>query len=77
MVDESVHIIKSIVDDAWISWVGRLIPNIARHVREEMEVRDREEKERRICEEVEVEAKDQLVHEKAERVVREEAERIA
>ena len=75
MVDKAVCMIESIVDDAWISWAGRLIPNITCCIREEMEARDREEKERRICEEVE--AKERLVHEKAKRVVREKVERVA
>ena len=54
--------------------MGRLIPNIIRHIREETEVRDHEEKERRIRKEVEV--KERLVHEEAEREVREEVERV-
>ena len=57
-----------------ISWVGWLIPNIIRLVREETEARDHEEKERRIRKEVEV--KERLVHEEAKREVREEAERV-
>ena len=75
MVDEAVCTIESVADDAWISWVGRLIPNIARCAREETEVRDHKEKERRIHEEVE--AKERLVCEEAKRVVREEVERVA
>ena len=73
MVNEAVRTIESIADDAWISWVGRLIPNIVRRVREETEARDRE-RERRICEEAEV--KERLVREEAEREVREEVERV-
>ena len=75
MVNEAVRTIGSVADDAWISWAGRLIPNIVRHVREEMEARDHKERERRIREEVE--AKERLVREEAEREVREEAERVA
>ena len=74
-MNEAVRTIESVADDAWISWAGRLIPNIVRRVREETEVRDREERERRIREEVEV--KERLVCEEAEREVREEAERVA
>ena len=70
----AVHTIESVADDAWISWAGRLIPNIVRRVREETEARDHEERERRLCEEAE--AKERLVHEEAEREVREEAERV-
>ena len=75
MVNEAVRTIESVADNAWISWVGRLIPNIVHRVREETEVRDCEERERRIREEAEV--KERLVHEEAEREVREEAERVA
>ena len=74
-MNEAVCKIEPVADDAWISWAGRLIPNIVRHVREETEVRDRKEKERRIHEEAEV--KERLVCEEAEREVREEAERVA
>ena len=74
MVNEAVHTIESIADDAWISWAGQLIPNIVHRVREETEVRDHEERERRICEEAE--AKERLVCEEAEREVREEAEKV-
>ena len=35
MVNEVVRTIESVADDAWISWVGRLIPNIVRRIREE------------------------------------------
>ena len=75
MVDEVVHTIESVTDDAWVPWAGRLVPNIARHVSEEAEAKDHEEKERKICEEAE--AKERLVREEAERVVRAEAERVA
>ena len=75
MVNEAVCTIEPVADNAWISWVGQLIPNIVRRVREETEVRDREERERRIHEEAE--AKERLVCEEAEREVREEAERVA
>ena len=74
MVNEVVRTIESVADDAWISWAGRLIPNIVHHVREETEARDREERERRIREEVE--AKERLVRGEAEREVREEVERV-
>ena len=76
-MNEAVRTIEPIADDAWISWVGRLIPNIVRHVREETEARDREERKRRKREEAEAEAKERLVCEEAERKVREEAERVA
>ena len=75
MVNKAVRTIEPIADDAWISWAGRLIPNIVRRVREETEARDREERERRKHEEAEV--KERLVREEAEREVREEAERVA
>ena len=75
MVNEAVHTIESVANDACFSWAGRLIPNIVCHVREEMEARDHEERERRIRKEAEV--KERLVHEEAEREVREEAERVA
>ena len=74
-MNEAVRTIEPVADDAWISWVGRLIPNIMRRIREETEGRDREERERRIREEAE--AKERLVCEEAEREVREEAERVA
>ena len=47
MVDEAVRTIESVADDAWVPWAGRLVPNIARRVREEAEGKDREEKERK------------------------------
>ena len=75
MVDEAVRTIESVADDAWVPWAGRLVPNIARRVREEAEAKDHEEKERKIR--GEAEAKERLVREKAERVVRAEAERVA
>ena len=75
MVEEVVHMIESVADDAWAPWAGHLVPNIACHIREEAEVKDREEKERKICEEAE--AKERLVREDAERVVRAGAERVA
>ena len=75
MVDEAARMIESVADDAWVPWVGRLVPNIARRVREEAEAKDREEKERKIREEAE--AKERLVREEAERVVKAEAERVA
>ena len=75
IVDEATRTIKAVADDTWASWAGRLVPNIACHIREEMEAKDREEKKRKICEEVE--EKERLVHEEAERLVREEAERVA
>ena len=74
-MDEGVRTIESIADDAWVPWAGCLVPNIARRVREEAEVKDREEKERKIHKEAE--AKERLVREEAERVVRAEAERVA
>ena len=75
MVDEAVRTIEAVADDTWVSWAGRLVPNIARRIREEAEAKDREEKERRKREEAE--AKERLVREEAEREVREEAERVA
>ena len=75
MVDEAIRTIEAVVDDTWVSWAGRLVPNIARRIREEAEVKDREEKERKIREEVE--ARERLIHEEAERMVKEEAEWIA
>ena len=74
MVDKVVHTNESVADNAWISWAGRLIPNIVHCVREEMEARDCKEKERRIQEEAV--AKERLVREEAKREVREEAERV-
>ena len=74
-MDEAVRTIESVADDAWVPWVGCLVPNIIRRVREEAEAKDREEKERKIREETE--AKERLVREEAERVVRAEAERVA
>ena len=74
MVDEAVHTIEAIMDDTWVSWAGRSVPNIARRVREEAEAKDREEKERKIRKEAK--AKERLVREEAERVVRAEAERV-
>ena len=53
MVDEAVRTIESVADNAWVPWAGRLVPNITRRVREEVEAKDREEKERKVCEEVE------------------------
>ena len=75
MVDEAVRTIEAVADDTWVSWAGRLVPNIARRIREEAEAKDREEKERKKREEAE--AKERLVREEAEREVREEAERVA
>ena len=75
MVNEAVRTIEAVTDDTWVSWAGRLVPNIARRVREEAEVLDCEEKERKIHEEAE--AKERLVREEAERVVRAEAGRVA
>ena len=75
MVDEAVHTIESVADDAWVSWAGRLVPNIVRRVQEAAEAKDREEKERKIREEAE--ARERLVREEAERMVKVEAERIA
>ena len=45
MVDEAVRMIKSVADDAWVPWAGRLVPNIARRVREEAEAKDRRSEE--------------------------------
>lgn len=75
MVDEAVRMIETVVDNTWVTWVGRLVPNFAHRLREEADVRDHKEKERKKCEEVEV--KERLVCKEAERVVREEAERVA
>ena len=75
MVDEAVRTIEAIADDTWVSWAGRLVPNVTRRVREEVEAKDREEKEQKIREEVE--ARERLIREEAERMVKEEAERIA
>ena len=74
MVDEAARTIEVVTDDTWASWAGRLVPNIARCIREEAEVKDREEKERKIHEKAE--AKERLVREEAERVVRAEAKRV-
>ena len=53
MVDKAAHTIEVVADDIWASWAGRLVPNIARRVREEVEAKDHEEKERKIHEEAE------------------------
>ena len=45
MVDEVVHSIESVTDDAWVNWVGRLVPNIVCCIQEATEARDHEEKE--------------------------------
>ena len=74
MVDEAVRTIESVADDAWVPWVGRLVPNIVRRVQEAAEAKDCEEKERKICEEVEV--RERLIREEAKRMVKEEAEWI-
>ena len=34
MVDEAVHMAESVAEDAWVSWVGRLVPNIVHCVDE-------------------------------------------
>ena len=74
MVDEAACTIEVVTDDTWASWAGRLVPNIACRVREEVEAKDCEEKERKIHEKAE--AKERLVREEAERVLRAEAERV-
>ena len=75
IVDEAVRTIKSVADDAWVPWAGRLVPNIVHCIQEAAEAKDREEKERKIREEAE--ARERLIHKEAERMVKEEAERIA
>ena len=67
MVDEVVRTIETIMDDTWVTWVGRLVPNIARCLREEADTRNCAEKERKIHKEAE--AKERLVCEEAERVM--------
>ena len=74
MVEEAVHTIESVADDAWVPWAGQLVPNIVRRVQEAAEAKDREEKERKIREEAET--RERLICEEAERMVKEEAEWI-
>ena len=45
MVDEAVHTIESVADDAWVPWAGQLVPNIVHRVQEAAEAKDCEEKE--------------------------------
>ena len=75
MVDEAVHTIESVADDAWVPWVGQLVPNIVRRIQEAAEAKDHEEKERKTREEAET--RERLICEEAKRMVKEEAEWIA
>ena len=75
MVEEAVATLEVVANDSWVPWAGRLVPHIARRVREEAETKAREEEERRVREEIEAQAK--FVRAEEERVRQEEDARIA
>jgi hypothetical protein len=73
LVEEAVQTIEAVADESWVTWAGRLVPNIARRVTEDAERKAREEKDER--ERKEAEATARRVKEAAEKEAREKEER--
>ena len=46
MVKDATKVLEDIVDESWVPWAGRIIPNVVCRVRQETEVRAREEAKR-------------------------------
>ena len=65
IVEDATKALEAIADESWILWAARLVPNVARLVREEVEARALEEHDRKFQEEVK-----QLVDEKLARAVK-------
>ena len=75
LVKEATKVLEPVADDSWVLWAGRLIPNVTRRVREEVEARAREERAEKARREEE--AKEERARAEAERAAQEEAERVA
>ena len=43
MVEEATKVLETVVDELWLLWVERLIPNISHHLRVEVEAKAQEE----------------------------------
>ena len=48
MVEDTTRVLEVIVDELWILWAARLIPNVAHRVRAEAEARAQEEHNRKL-----------------------------
>ena len=51
MVKDATKVLEDITDKLWVPWVGRIIPNMVRRVRQETEARAQEEYDRKLREE--------------------------
>ena len=67
LVGQATEVLEGVADESWVGWAGRLIPGVARQVREAGEAKKREEEAKRFREE-----KERVARENAERVVRRE-----
>ena len=60
MVKDATKVLEDVTDESWVSWVGRLIPNVVRWVRAMVEARSREECDREVREEAKRLVKEKL-----------------
>ena len=51
MVKDTTKVLEDVADESWVPWVGHIIPNVVRRVRQETEVRAQEEYDRKLREE--------------------------
>ena len=73
LVEEAAQAIEVVADESWVAWAARLVPNIARRVKEDAMRKAREEEEERVQKEAEAAAKREK--EEAEREAQEKEER--
>ena len=73
LVEEAAQAIEAVADESWVSWAGRLVPNIAKRVEEAAKRKAREEEEERVQREAEAAAR--RAQEEAEREAQEKEER--
>lgn len=48
LLEQTTGVLEGVVDESWVLWVKRLIPNVAHQVREEAEAKMCKEQERLI-----------------------------
>ena len=61
IMDDATKALEDVVDESWIPWVARLVPNVAHQVRVEAEARAQEEQSHKLREEVKRLADEKLV----------------
>ena len=57
LVEEAMQAVEAVADESWVSWAGRLVPNIAKRVKENAAKKAQEEEDERVQREAEAAAR--------------------